>query len=268
MALTHLSVQLLSLLATVAAVGFGTAAKAANINVTVKIENLAPANSVSYAPLHLGLNNDTFDALNIGAVAVAGIVSVADGRAGTVWQPDFAAADLTADLTPTSPPAAAPSTTFGNLRQPGGRPSMRFLVDTALNPYSTSAAMLVPNNDFFVGNDSPTEHKRFNNGGSRLFRRSPRGLSRVHQASHPAPRAVRPAPCSANVRQPSQQLFELTALQSDHQLLHRERFNRGELVADAAQKFELGARPPPVQLARRRRAGWSWTATCTRSSAH
>ena len=73
---------------------------------------------------------------------------------------------------------------------------------------------------------------------------------------------------SNQVHQLSQQLFELAALQSDHQLLHRERFNRGELVADAAQKFELGARPPPVPLARRRRAGWSCTATCTRTSAH
>ena len=46
----------------------------------------------------------------------------------------------------------------------------------------------------------------------------------------------------------SQQLFELAALQSDHQVLHRDRFNLDELVADAVQKFELGAQPPPVQL--------------------
>ena len=42
------------------------------------------------------------------------------------------------------------------------------------------------------------------------------------------------------VRRFSPQLFELAALQSDHQVLHRERFNLDELVTDAVQKFELG----------------------------
>jgi len=46
--------------------------------------------------------------------------------------------------------------------------SMRFLVDTAVNPYFSFAAMVVPSNDFFIGNDSPTEYKLFNNGGSQL----------------------------------------------------------------------------------------------------
>lgn len=54
---------------------------------------------------------------------------------------------------------------------------------------------------------------------------------------------------SNKVRRLSQQLFELAALQSDHQVLHRERFSLDELVADAVQKFELGTQPPPVQLA-------------------
>ncbi|MBL8351892.1 MAG: ATP-binding protein [Burkholderiaceae bacterium] len=54
---------------------------------------------------------------------------------------------------------------------------------------------------------------------------------------------------SDKVRRLSQQLFELAALQSDHQVLHRERFSLDELVADAVQKFDLGARPPTVMLA-------------------
>ncbi len=53
---------------------------------------------------------------------------------------------------------------------------------------------------------------------------------------------------SNKVRRLSQQLFELAALQSDHQVLHRERFNLDELVTDAVQKFELGRQPPPVTL--------------------
>jgi signal transduction histidine kinase len=53
---------------------------------------------------------------------------------------------------------------------------------------------------------------------------------------------------SNKVRRLSQQLFELAALQSDHQVLHRERFSLDELVADAVQKFELGTGSPPVTL--------------------
>ena len=147
----------LSLLAAAAAIGFATATSAASVNVIVKIENLAPVNSVSYAPLHLGFNNGSFDAFNIGAVAGAGIVSVAEGGAGGQWQADFAAADPTATRG-----------TIGGLLQPGGMQSMSFLVDTALNPYFSFAAMAVPSNDFFIGNDSPTEYKLFNNGGSQL----------------------------------------------------------------------------------------------------
>ena len=45
---------------------------------------------------------------------------------------------------------------------------MSLLVDTALNPFFTFAAMVVPSNNFFVGNDSAIEYKLFNNGGSQL----------------------------------------------------------------------------------------------------
>ncbi|RDE50036.1 MAG: sensor histidine kinase [Candidatus Accumulibacter meliphilus] len=54
---------------------------------------------------------------------------------------------------------------------------------------------------------------------------------------------------SDKVRRLSQQLFELAALQSSDQLLHRERFRLDELVTDAVQKFEVNGGPPPVTLA-------------------
>lgn len=53
---------------------------------------------------------------------------------------------------------------------------------------------------------------------------------------------------SDKVRRLSQQLFELAALQSVSQVLHRERFRLDELVVDAVQKFELVDRPAPVTL--------------------
>ncbi len=53
---------------------------------------------------------------------------------------------------------------------------------------------------------------------------------------------------SDKVRRLSQQLFELAALQSTDQVLHRERFCLDELVTDAVQKFGLGDAPAPVTL--------------------
>jgi signal transduction histidine kinase len=53
---------------------------------------------------------------------------------------------------------------------------------------------------------------------------------------------------SNKVRRLSQQLFELATLQSTDQVLQHERFRIDELVADAVQKFELAATPPPVAL--------------------
>lgn len=62
-------------------------------------------------------------------------------------------------------------------------------------------------------------------------------------------RVVQAALAQSNkVRRLSQQLFELAALQSSDQVLHRERFRLDELVTDAVQKFEVGNVPPLVML--------------------
>ena len=53
---------------------------------------------------------------------------------------------------------------------------------------------------------------------------------------------------SDKVRRLSQQLFELAALESTAQLLHRERFRLDELVTDTVQKFDLNASAPQVTL--------------------
>ncbi|WP_137732559.1 sensor histidine kinase [Pseudaquabacterium pictum] len=53
---------------------------------------------------------------------------------------------------------------------------------------------------------------------------------------------------SRKVSRLSQQLFELAALQSDGQALHRERFSLDEVVTDAVQKFGLHDVQPSVTL--------------------
>ena len=90
-----------------------SAAQAQQVMVTATVTNLAPANSISFAPLHVGFGNGSFDAFNIGQAPGDAIVSVAEGGAGVIWQSAFAAAE----------PGAVRGT-IGGLRLPGSSASM------------------------------------------------------------------------------------------------------------------------------------------------
>ncbi len=133
-------------------------ASAANVEVKVTVQNLAPANSISFAPLRLGFNNGSFDAFNIGQVAAAPIISVAEGGSGSAWLPAFMAADPTATVG-----------SVAGLLTPGSSLSATFMVNTVLNQFFTFGSMVVPSNDFFIGNDLPTEYHLFDNAGQLLI---------------------------------------------------------------------------------------------------
>lgn len=143
-------------LACAAMLGAAAGATAAPLKLTVTAQNLAPANSVTVAPLHVGLHGGVFDAFNLGQVAGAAIVSVAEGGSGSAWFPAFAAAD----------PGAVLGTVLPAPLLPGASASASFIVDTAVNPFFSFAAMLVPSNDFFIGNDSPTAYQLFDGAGA------------------------------------------------------------------------------------------------------
>ncbi len=146
------------LVAAVLAAGLFGSAQAAMLDVTVTVENLAPANGVAFAPFHFGFNNGTFDSFDIGGVATAPIVSVAEGGSGSAWHPAFAAADPT-----------AVRGTIGGLLLAGATAMQTVRIDSAMNPYFTFAAMVVPSNDFFIGNDSPTRFRVFDDAGNLLI---------------------------------------------------------------------------------------------------
>ena len=139
--------------AVAAALCASTLASAAQVSLTITAENLAPTNSISFAPLHFGVHSNTFDAFNIGQVAAAPIISVAEGGGGAAWQAAFASADPTATRG-----------TIGMPLFPGMTRSLTVMVDTTINPFFTFAAMAIPSNDFFIGNDSAI--RLFNNDGS------------------------------------------------------------------------------------------------------
>ncbi|WP_309708760.1 spondin domain-containing protein [Armatimonas sp.] len=128
--------------------------------VTVTIRNLAPTNSVSFAPLRLGFGNGTFDAFNIGQVAGPEIVSVAEGGSGSAWLPAFAAAE----------PGAVIGSVGGALF-PGMTTSSTFIVDSMSvnNRFFTFANMVIPSNDLFLGNDNPMAFQLFDASGNLLI---------------------------------------------------------------------------------------------------
>jgi hypothetical protein len=136
----------------------GANAHAALVRVDVTVENLAPANSVRFAPLRVGFNSGVFDAFDLGKAATAPIVSIAEGGSGSAWFPAFAAADPGATLG-----------TAADALLPGQSDSRSFVVDTSANPYFTYASMVVPSNDFFVGNDDPKQYRLFDDAGNLLI---------------------------------------------------------------------------------------------------
>ncbi|MGL4515017.1 MAG: spondin domain-containing protein [Lacipirellulaceae bacterium] len=138
------------------------------VEVRVTVQNLAPTNSVSFAPLRLGFNNGTFDTFNEGAaafllgnpdIATAPIVTVAEGGSGSTWFPAFAAADPTAVLGTVVPNPAGPLL-------PGATGTAVFNVNHTQNPFFTFGSMVVPSTDYFIGNDSPTQYRLFNADGT------------------------------------------------------------------------------------------------------
>lgn len=131
------------------------AAHAAQIKLTITAENLAPTDSISFAPLHFGIHKGSFDAFNIGEVATAPIISVAEGGGGGAWQEAFALAD-----------ASATRGTIGMPLFPGMTRSLTVMVDSAINTFFTFASMVIPSNDFFIGNDSATGFSLLNPDGS------------------------------------------------------------------------------------------------------
>jgi hypothetical protein len=145
-------------LCTCGLLGMGTSAHAAAYDVVVTIQNLVPSNGISFAPMRVGFGNGSFDSFNVGQTAGAAIVSIAEGGSGSAWFPAFAAAD-----------SSAVTGTVGGLLQSGQSASASFRVDSAVNAYFTFAAMAVPSNDYFIGNDSPTAHRLFDANGNLLL---------------------------------------------------------------------------------------------------
>jgi hypothetical protein len=145
-----------------AAFSMPTNARAGMVQLKVTVENLAPANSIAFAPLRMGFNAGLYDSFNEGETASAAIISIAEGGSGADWFPAFMAAEPNANFASAVPNPAGPLL-------PGAMASTTAVVDSEMNPYFTFASMVVPSNDYFIGNDSPTQYQLFDAMGKLNF---------------------------------------------------------------------------------------------------
>lgn len=139
----------------VAALGAGAFTTAHAVQLHVTTTNLAGANGTVVAPLNVGFHSGVYDAFDIGSVATPEIQRVAELGSGALYLPAFQAADPTATVGTIGSAPSLPGTSVG----------ATFDVDASINPYFSFAAMVVPSNDFFLGNDSPTAYKLFDGAG-------------------------------------------------------------------------------------------------------
>ena len=135
-----------------------TAAQAAFVQVRVTVENTAPTNSVAYSPLSVGFGNGTYDAFDEGSLASLATQNIAEFGSPSEYFPAFMAAEPNATLGQVVPDPPGPLL-------PGQSATMDFSVDSSLNRFFNLGAMVVPSNDYFIGNDSPTQYELFDNMG-------------------------------------------------------------------------------------------------------
>lgn len=158
-------------------------AQAQTVKLRVTVENLAPANSISLAPLRFGFGNGTFDSFDNNQpafllgnpdISQAPIVTIAEGGSGSTWFPAFATAEPNANLGSVLGPTIPPFL-------PGDIASTLIEVDVA-NRFFTFGTMVVPSNDHFLGNANPTAFEVLDANGDLLLTSITEDASRIWDA--------------------------------------------------------------------------------------
>ncbi len=130
--------------------------------VRVTVKNQAPAGGVYLTPVWLGYHDGSFDSFNVGETASTGIERMAEDG-------DFAdlAAEFEAAAAGTGQVVLNPEG-FGGapLFDPGFSTTEMVYLDASTNRYLSYAAMLLPSNDAFIGNDNPTAYPIFDADGN------------------------------------------------------------------------------------------------------
>lgn len=147
------------------AAGAAPLSSAEAAQVTLSFSNLSAANGPALSPFFIALHDGSFDAFDVGTTASAAIEAVAELGNVSGLSSAFAASGAAA-AGGTSATVTASVNAFGpGIFLPGASGSITLNLDPVKNRYLSYFAMVVPSNDRFVGNDSPTEIELFDAQG-------------------------------------------------------------------------------------------------------
>ena len=131
--------------------------------VTVQVTNNQPTGGFTFSPPWIAFHDGTFDGFNSGIAASAGIEGIAELGNPTQLNAEFAASGASGVtgmvMSPNDPPPFIPGETGSMMVDVG---------NAAVNRYFSFGAMLVPSNDFFLGNDNPMGYEIFDAAGNFL----------------------------------------------------------------------------------------------------
>jgi Ca2+-binding RTX toxin-like protein len=130
--------------------------------ITISIENLAPANGTSLTPFWFGLHDGNFDTYDRGRPASPGVERIAEDGTTTAITQEFNQAGF----------GKVQGVVAGASGPIAPKETARFTVavsnNDVQNAYFNYAAMLLPSNDFFVANGNERAHRIFDEQGNFL----------------------------------------------------------------------------------------------------
>jgi hypothetical protein len=139
------------------------AGTASAVEVRIDVANLAGPNGVALSPFFVGFHDGSFDAFDEGAAAGTGIEAVAELGSDTGIAAELAAAYPSG----VSGLVTATSGGFGpGIFLPGGSGNITLDLDPVAHRYLSYGAMVVPSNDYFVGNGNPNAVELFDAMGN------------------------------------------------------------------------------------------------------
>ncbi len=139
---------------------FLLAAQAQAVEVKVKVENLSPEGGLYFTPLWVGFHDGSFDLYDRGAAASTGVERFAEDGDFAALRDEFAASGGF-DAVILNPEGFAGAPVF----DPGLASYEVFDIDPS-NQYFSYGTMILPSNDAFIANGSPTAHQVFDDEGN------------------------------------------------------------------------------------------------------
>lgn len=134
------------------------AASAHALTVKIKVENVSQTDGLWFTPVFFGFHDGSFDSFDPGLTAPAPIEAIAEGGDASGLVSNISGTAGAKSHVLLQDGSGAPP---GVLFAPGESNAFTIDLDASLNRYLSFASMLVPSNDIFFGNPSPTQYELF-----------------------------------------------------------------------------------------------------------